>query len=186
MTKKGEFEIPVEGPETPAADETSPAPEPPGPPPVDIGPAETEEPEAPRDDLDQLRRLQAEFVNFRRRVDRERLETAAWAQGVLVEKLLPILDDFDRALAAVEGDESPAAQGMALIREKLYRTLTEAGLERIETEGAPFDPDRHEALMTQAVEPERVNTVVGELTPGFLFKGRLVRPAQVQVGVDAD
>lgn len=177
MTTQGEFEIPVDGPETTETDETSRDPE---------TPAPTGEAEPPRDDLDQLRRLQAEFVNFRKRVDRERMETTAWAQGVLVEKLLPVLDDLDRALAAVEGDESPAAQGLALIREKLYRTLTEAGLERIETDGVDFDPDRHEALMTQPVEAERVNTVIGELTPGFLFKGRLVRPAQVQVGVDAD
>ena len=136
--------------------------------------------------VDHLRRLQAEFVNYRKRVDRDRLQTVSWAQRALIEKLLPVLDDFDRAVASLEGDRSSGAEGLALIRDKLLAVLNEAGLERIETDGATFDPDIHEALMTQPVEPEQAGTVLAELVPGFLFKGRLVRPARVQVGVESE
>jgi molecular chaperone GrpE len=135
--------------------------------------------------LDHLRRLQAEFANYKKRVDRERVEVLGWGQRALVEKLLPVLDDFDRALAALEGENTAAAEGMALIREKLMRALADAGLKRIETEDAAFDPEVHEALMTLPVEPERVGQVISELVAGFTFKGHLVRPARVQVGVDA-
>lgn len=136
--------------------------------------------------VDHLRRLQAEFTNYKRRVERERLDSLAWGQRLLVEKVLPVLDDFDRAVASVEGDKSPAAEGLTLIRDKLVRVLTEAGLERIEAEGQPFDPDIHEALMTQPVEADRVGTVLMELVPGFMWKGRLVRPSRVQVGIEGE
>jgi molecular chaperone GrpE len=136
--------------------------------------------------IDHLRRLQAEFANYRRRMERERLETTAWAQARLVEQLLPVLDDFDRAVASLAREEDPHFQGFAMIREKLFRALTEAGLERIEAVGETFDPDRHEAIMAQAVEPAEVGRVLNEIDPGYLFKGKLLRPARVQVGVSAE
>jgi molecular chaperone GrpE len=136
--------------------------------------------------IDHLRRLQAEFVNFRKRMERERLETAAWAQGRLAEQLLPVLDDFDRAVASLAREKDPHLQGFAMIREKLYRVLTEAGLERIESVGEEFAPDRHEAIMTETVGPERVGWVLNEIEPGYLFKGKLLRPARVQVGIAAE
>jgi len=135
--------------------------------------------------LDHLQRLQAKFSNYRKRVERERLETAAWAQGSLVERLLPVLDDLARATEAIEKDDSPAARGLLLIRDKLGAILQEAGLDRIEAMGVVFDPSLHEALMTEPVGGERVGTVVEELVPGFRFKGRLIRPARVKVGVEA-
>jgi molecular chaperone GrpE len=136
--------------------------------------------------FDRLQRLQAEFDNYRRRTDRERLETGAYAQGLLAERLLPVLDDFDRAIALQKGGESPEVHGFALIREKLHRALADAGLERIDSEGAVFDPDIHEALMTQEVEAERDGVVISELAPGYRFRGRMVRPARVQVGKAPD
>lgn len=136
--------------------------------------------------VDHLRRLQAEFTNYRRRVERERGEVAVWAQRTLVDKLLPVVDDFERAAASVEGERSPAAEGMILIRDKLARVLAEAGLERIPTEDAVFDPEIHEALMTLPVEPDKVGKVVSELVPGYTFKGQLVRPSRVQVGIEAE
>jgi len=134
--------------------------------------------------VDHLQRLQAEFNNYRRRVEKDRLETTVWAQRALIEKLVPVLDDLERAMATLGGDSGPAAQGLSLIREKLLNVLTEAGLERILTRDEPFDPERHEALATQAVEPERSGKVIDELVPGFTFRGKLVRPARVTVGVD--
>ena len=136
--------------------------------------------------VDHLRRLQAEVANYKKRVERERLLTVPWAQRMLVEKILPVLDDFDRALASVEGDNSPAAEGMALIRDKLMKVLEESGLERIAAVGEAFNPDIHEALMTESVEAERVGQVLMELVPGFQYKGQLVRPSRVQVGVEED
>ena len=136
--------------------------------------------------FDRLQRLQAEFDNFLRRTDRERLETGAHAQGLLAERLLPVLDDFDRALQAQEGGDSVETRGYALIREKLYRALADAGLERIESEGQVFDPGIHEAIMTQDVEPERDGLVIIELAPGYRFRGRMLRPARVQVGKAPD
>ena len=134
--------------------------------------------------VDHLKRLQAEFANYKKRVERERMELVPWAQRVLVEKLLPVLDDFDRAVTSVEGDDSPAAEGMKLIRDKLMKVLEEAGLERIPAVGEAFNPDVHEALMTEEVEAERVGQVLMELVPGFQYKGQLVRPSRVQVGVE--
>ena len=135
--------------------------------------------------LDGWRRTQAEFANYRRRTDRERTELGAFSQSLLAEKLLPVLDDFERAVDAA-GDDSATARGFVLIRDKLTRVLTDAGLERIEAVGAPFDPEVHEALMTQPVEADRAGTVLAELEPGYRFKGRLVRPARVQVGVESE
>lgn len=186
------YDIPIE----PDPDEGSPrpnandSPAKPGPDPEDPSGRDggTPSSELPRDRendlLDRLQRLQAEFANYRRRVERERGDTVVWAQKALVERLLPVLDDFDRALLSLEGDASPAAQGLIMIREKLGRVLEEAGLERIEATGQPFDPDRHEAVLTQRVDAERAGRVMGEIEPGYFFKGKLARPARVQVGVE--
>jgi molecular chaperone GrpE len=182
MIKKGKtHEIPVEG-EDPPVPESPPGPEET---PADAG-GEKKLDATYEQAIDHLQRLQAEFANYRKRVDRERLETVTWAQRVLVEKLLPVLEDLDRAMASVEGDDSPAAQGLTLIHDKLHAVLAEAGLERIAAVGEPFDPGLHEALMTQPVEPDRVGTVLAELVPGFTFRGKLVRPTRVQVGVDGE
>jgi molecular chaperone GrpE len=146
--------------------------------------AESAEPPSYAQVIDHLQRLQAEFNNYRRRVEKERLETTVWAQRALIEKLVPVLDDLERAMGLVGADSGAAAQGLALIREKLLSVLTEAGLERIPTRDEPFDPERHEALATQPVEPERSGKVIEELVPGFMFRGKLVRPARVTVGVE--
>lgn len=193
MTRKGKsHEIPIETDETPIEADATP----------DISPESAKatrdedsaegNAEVPEEDatyeqaLDHLRRLQAEFTNYKRRVGRERLETVGWAQRSLVEKLLPVLDDFDRAVSSLDGEDSPAAQGMILIRDKLTRTLIEAGMEKMETQGVAFDPEIHEALMTVPVEAAKVGMVISELVPGFTYKGQLVRPARVQVGIETE
>lgn len=142
--------------------------------------------ESPASALDHLQRLQAEFANYRRRVDKERGETVVWAQSQLVEKLLPVLDALDRASATVGDDDSPAAKGLLMIREKFERTLVEAGLQRLEALGQTFDPSLHEALLTQPVEADQAGQVLMEIEPGYYFRSRLVRPARVQVGVEND
>jgi len=136
--------------------------------------------------LDHLKRLQAEFDNYRRRSDRERLEIGDRAQGVLIARLLPVLDDLDRAAGMVEDKEGPLAKGFLLVRDKLFHVLEEAGMERIPAVGETFDPHRHEALLTEPVEPERAEQVLEELVVGYTFKGRVIRPTRVKVGVAAD
>jgi molecular chaperone GrpE len=136
--------------------------------------------------VDHLQRLQAEFDNYRKRTDRERQETSSRAQAELVEKLLPAIDDLDRAVAMAPDPESPLIRGFQMVRDKLRRALEDAGLERIEAEGEPFDPNRHEALLTEPVEADRAGTVLQELVVGYVFKGRVLRHARVKVGVEAE
>jgi molecular chaperone GrpE len=135
--------------------------------------------------LDLLRRTQAEFANYRRRTERERLETGNWVRGMLVESLLPVIDDLDRAAGAVEDPNSAVAQGFLMVREKMMRILTEAGLERIHAEGEEFDPNLHEALLTEPVEGDRAGKVLEELVSGYMFKGRVIRPTRVKVGMES-
>lgn len=135
--------------------------------------------------LDLLRRTQAEFANYRRRTDRERLENGDWVRGMLVESLLPVIDDLDRAAGAVEDPDSAVAQGFLMVREKMVRILTEAGMERIQAVGEEFDPNLHEALLTEPVEADRAGKVLEELVSGYTFKGRVIRPTRVKVGMES-
>jgi len=131
---------------------------------------------------DRLLRLQAEFDNFRKRTERERMDFAEYAGELTVRALLPILDDFERALKA-----APAAddftRGIELIYNRLLETLKKQGLEPISAEGAPFDPHQHEAIGRLESTEHPDNTVVQEYQRGYNYKGRLLRPAMVQVAV---
>src|SRR4051812_4612699 len=130
--------------------------------------------------LDALRRERADFVNYKRRVERERAEDRERAATDVVARLLPLLDELDRALAQVPEDLEghPWAGGVVMMRRTLWEALRELGLERIGTEGEPFDPARHEAVVYDArpdVAERRGATVV---RPGYALRGRLLRPAQ--------
>jgi molecular chaperone GrpE len=131
---------------------------------------------AERDLLDDLRRLQAEFDNYRKRMLREQTAMASRASARLVERLLPVLDNFERAVAHGEGGE-----GVQLVYKELRRALEQEGLAEIEAEGALFDPRYHEAF--QAVDdPDtaeaRVRTVFRR---GYTLGDRVLRPAMVVV-----
>jgi len=135
---------------------------------------------------DLLRRRQAEFENFRRRVERERSEFAEYAGMESVRSLVPIVDDFERALKAARASgsaESDLVKGIELIYKRLAEALTKQGLEPINTEGQQFDPHLHEAV--QRVEQEDVEdgTILEEYQRGYNFKGKLLRPAMVKVAV---
>ena len=133
--------------------------------------------------LTHMKRLQAEFDNYRKRTDKERMETAAWAQGNLVQGLLPALDDMARAIEAAEAEGSALAEGFGLVRDKLTQELERAGLERIDVTDADFDPNLHEALLTEPVGEDQNGKVLQELVAGYTFSGRVIRPARVKVGV---
>lgn len=138
-----------------------------------------------RDELrDTLLRRQAEFDNFRKRVERERQEQITYASMDVVGDLLPILDDFERALMADSG--SPEyAKGIQLIYQRMAESLKKTGLEPIETAGKPFDPHIHQAIERVETNESPDNTVLGEFQKGYHFKGKLLRPSMVRVAVAA-
>lgn len=129
-----------------------------------------------------LLRLQAEFTNYRRRTERERLEQAVRAEASLVQTLLPVLDNFERALANLPAEADAAwIEGVRLVQKQLLDVLGQQGLERIDCEQA-FDPNIHEAVMRQAcVDDVAEGTILQELQPGFLYQGKLLRPSMVKV-----
>lgn len=129
-------------------------------------------------------RLAAEFENFRKRTQRERAELSTFAQADLARRLLPTLDDLARVSETPPETTTVEAldAGLDLILRNLRKELQEAGLARIEARGERFDPELHQALMTATTdEPELDDTVSRVLVDGYVFRDRLVRPAQVEV-----
>ena len=131
---------------------------------------------------DRLLRSQAEFQNFRRRIEKEKLELIEYASTEAVRALLPIVDDFERALK-IETADKEYAKGVELIYNRLFESLKRLGLEPIPCEGQHFDPNLHNAV--EMVETDEVpdHTVIAEYQRGFNFKNRLLRPAMVKVAV---
>jgi molecular chaperone GrpE len=133
--------------------------------------------------LEQLQRLQAEFSNYRRRIDRERTQWYARAKGELLTILLPILDDLARARDSVEeNSDSKDAEGFLMILARLESALASIGLEVQKTEpGTPFDPNYHEALMTAPSEEYPEGLILQTLQCGYVYQDQLLRPARVTV-----
>jgi molecular chaperone GrpE len=132
---------------------------------------------------DRLLRRQAEFENFRRRVDRDRSDFLQYAGMEIVRDILPILDDFERALK-VEGGDSEYRKGIELIYSRLLDTLKRMGLEPIETPaGENFDPNVHQAVVRFETDEAPDNTILEGFQRGYNFKGKLLRPAMVRVAV---
>ena len=131
---------------------------------------------------DRLLRARAEFDNARRRSERERSEYLQFAAMDLVKDILPVLDDFERALK-VETADREYAKGVELIYQRLYDSLKRVGLEQIETEGRQFDPNVHQAVERVHTDEAADQTVLGEFQRGYNFKGKLLRPAMVKVAV---
>lgn len=136
-----------------------------------------------RDDFyDRLLRKSAEFDNFRKRVERERKEFTEWATADVLNDLLAVMDDFDRALAA---DLPASAQayktGVEIIHRALADLVRKRGVTAVEAVGADFDPHLHQAVSYEAVEGAREGEVVEELRKGYMLGERLLRPALVKV-----
>jgi molecular chaperone GrpE len=132
--------------------------------------------------LDHLRRLQAEFDNYRKRVVKEQTDLAELGAMPVARRLLEVLDDFELALMAADEthDFEKFVKGVELVYAKLADALKAEGLERMQAEGAPFDPELHEALM-QTGDGDGEPIVVDVLRPGYTLKGRVLRPAGVRV-----
>jgi molecular chaperone GrpE len=132
--------------------------------------------------LDHLRRLQAEFDNYRKRVVKEQTDLAELGALPVARRLLEVLDDFELALMSADEthDYARFVKGVELVYAKLVDALKAEGLERIDADGAPFDPAFHEALM-QTGEGDGEPVVSDVLRPGYTLKGRVLRPAGVRV-----
>jgi molecular chaperone GrpE len=138
--------------------------------------------ERERDDFkDRWLRKSAEFDNYRKRVERERREQADQAVVDLLQELLSVVDDFDRALT-VGGDEGGAyRKGVELIHGKLHDLLRKQGVKAMDVVGADFDPNVHMAVMHEESPGHREGQVIGELQKGYMLHDRLLRPAMVKV-----
>lgn len=138
---------------------------------------------AERDELkDLLVRRQAEFDNYRKRSEKERSEYVQYAGSEIVREMLPILDDFERALQT-ECASPEYARGVAMIFGRMYESLKKIGLEPIETADASFDPHLHQAVERVESKDAADGTILGEFQRGYRFKGRLLRPSMVKVAV---
>jgi len=134
-----------------------------------------------RDELKELLlRRQAEFDNFRKRTERERSEYLQYAGMELVKDLLPVLDDFDRALK-IECSSPEYAKGVEMIYSRMYETMKKMGLEPVESVGKPFDPHMHQAVERVETADAEDGTVLAEFQRGYLFKGKMLRPSMVKV-----
>ncbi len=125
---------------------------------------------------------QADFENFRKRVERERHEESRRAIGHFIQQQLPVLDAFERALAAHDDPAySEYRKGFELIYKQLWDALSKQGLERIEATGKAFDPHMHMAIERVETDEHADGAVMEVLQPGYLFHGRVLRPATVRV-----
>ena len=129
----------------------------------------------------QMLRLRADFDNFRRRSAKEREELAAVVtQGILTD-MLPLLDNFERALSAEGSDLDSFRAGVSMIYKQMQEALAKNGLEVIDTKDKKFDPNFHQAVM-RVQDPEKEDdTIEQELQKGYMVKGRVIRPSMVQV-----
>jgi molecular chaperone GrpE len=160
--------------------------------------ADHETPEAPEDDLareltearaqaashlEDLKRLKAEFENYRKRMVKEQTAMIERASASIVERLLPILDNFELALMAADRtkDYESMVRGVEMVYGELLEVLKREGLERIDSLHKPFDPELHEAVMHAEGEGDEI-VVLDEMRPGYKLAGRVIRPAMVKVG----
>lgn len=132
---------------------------------------------------DRLLRTTADFDNFKKRAARERQDALKFANESLIQKLLPVLDNFEMAQAAAQSTQDNSLQsllgGIALVHQQLKGTLAEAGLEEVDAVGKPFDPNLHEAVSQQETVEVPEGHVLQQLRKGYKLRDRLLRPATV-------
>src|SRR6202521_242305 len=141
-------------------------------------------------DLEELRqtllRRQADFDNYRKRIEKERFEDSKRAAARVVEGLIPVIDGFEQALAAHrEAEYENYRKGFELIYKQLLENLTKLGVERIDPVGKPFDPHLHQAVDRTETNSAEDGTILQVYQPGYVFHGRVLRPAMVRVAVHA-
>jgi molecular chaperone GrpE len=139
-------------------------------------------------DLEDLRqtllRRQADFDNYKKRIERERTEDHKRATARVIEGLIPVIDGFEHALAAHrEAEYENYRRGFELIYKQLLDNVTKLGAERVDPVGKPFDPHLHQAMDRTETTEEEDGTVLQVFQPGYVFHGRVLRPAMVRVAV---
>jgi molecular chaperone GrpE len=132
---------------------------------------------------DRLLRTQAEWDNSRKRILKEKEEAVRYAAGSFLEKLLPVLDNFEAGMQAAQNATDPKsiAQGFEMVLAQFQQVLREAGVETVDAVGQPFDPDRHEALGHHETEEHPEGQVMTQMRKGYKLRDRLLRPASVFV-----
>lgn len=141
-----------------------------------------EQERTPADDFqDKYLRLMADFQNYKRRSEKERTEVHAFSNEKIITHLLGVLDNFERALAQEPGEEAPFREGMGMIAEQFVQVLKKEGLEEIKAINEPFDPRLHHAIMMDSSGDNSSGHVTDVLQKGYLFKGKVIRPAVVKV-----
>ncbi len=145
----------------------------------------TQRAEKAHENWERLLRTTADFENFKKRAAREKQEATKYANQTLLEKLIPVLDNFDMALTAAQTDSTEAAQsllqGISMIQQQFKSVLTGAGLEEINAVGQTFDPNFHEAVAQRETAEAPEGQVIQQLRKGYKLKERLIRPATVVV-----
>ncbi|PKM83056.1 MAG: nucleotide exchange factor GrpE [Firmicutes bacterium HGW-Firmicutes-14] len=131
--------------------------------------------------LQLLQRVQADFDNYRRRSVQEREEAARYCSMRLAGNLLPVLDNFERALKSSGDDVKQLREGVELIYRQFKDTLEKEGVRSMEAVGSEFDPNLHEAVMQEPSEEHDDNTVIEEFQKGYMLADRVIRPAMVKV-----
>lgn len=135
--------------------------------------------------LDRLARLQAEFDNYRKRSAREQQDFRDYALAESIKLLLPVLDSFDRALAAPGRSGEEFHAGIELINRQFHDALAKLGVEPIAAQGEPFDPNLHQAVAMVETEEAEDHHVLDELQRGYMLRNRLLRPAMVRVATNS-
>ncbi|MCL6610137.1 MAG: nucleotide exchange factor GrpE [Peptococcaceae bacterium] len=133
------------------------------------------------DYFNRLVRLQADFENYRKRVAREREDLLKYANEQLIMALLPVIDNFERALAVKNDDCEKLLAGVEMISRQLQDVLAREGIEAIPAVGEQFNPEYHEAVMKEETGELPENTVTEELRRGYTYRGKVIRPAMVKV-----
>ena len=137
--------------------------------------------------LDALQRERASFINYKRRNEQERQETVQYATASLIKKILPVLDDFDRAVTSIPEDARKGnrwVEGVELIARKLHNIMEQEGVEPIEALGQPFDPNLHEAVAFEDntdSSDDHTDKVAEVFSKGYKLHDRVIRPAMVKV-----
>ena len=130
---------------------------------------------------ERMKRLQADFENFRRRTRQEKEELSNMVVQDFIKELLPMLDNFDRAMAAEATDAAKFQQGVEMIYNQLTEILKNKGMELIDTKDAKFDPNFHQAVMRVENPDLEDEAIAMELQKGYMVKGKVIRPSMVQV-----
>lgn len=134
------------------------------------------------ENYDKYLRMVADFDNYKKRAAKDKADTIKFANEELIKDILPFMDSLDRVMAHPDSPEVESfKEGIKLIQEQLLCCLKKYGVERIESAGAEFDPNFHEAMMHMHSDEHEENKVINEIATGYILNGRLLRPSQVCV-----